>query len=123
MGVVIWFFGRQPDFVAFYASSAEGRSVQRLTIDTGIGLLTWEFFFRGWLLWDLGRRFGSDAIWLQMIPFALMHVFKPPLEAVSTVLGGAFFGILAWRTGSFLYGWLLHWFMVVWVVLLAVGYV
>jgi hypothetical protein len=33
------------------------------------------------------------------------------------VLGGAFFGILAWRTRSMLYGWLLHWFMMVWILL------
>jgi membrane protease YdiL (CAAX protease family) len=123
MAVVIWVVGRWPDFTAYYGSQSSGRPALRLAFDTGLDLLAWEFFFRGWLLWGLGRKFGSNAIWLQMVPFALMHVLKPPLEAISTVLGGAVFGILAWRTGSFLYGWLLHWFMVVWVVMVAGGYV
>jgi hypothetical protein len=38
------------------------------------------------------------------------------------VLGGVFFGILAWRTKSFLYGWLLHWFMVAWVLVVVASY-
>ena len=84
-------------------------------------IFAWEFFCRGWLLWGLGRKYGSDAVWLQVIPFALMHVWKPQIEQLSTVLGGAFFGILAWRTGSIVYGWLLHTFMVAWILLLAAG--
>jgi len=47
---------------------------------------------------NLRRKYGTDAIWLQMIPFALMHVWKPELEVLSTIAGGVFFGILAWRT-------------------------
>lgn len=121
MAVVIWFIGRQPDFVGYYAPLVEGRSVPRLVIDTGIELLAWEFMCRGWLLWGLGRKYGSDAIWLQVVPFALMHLYKPELEALSTVLGGAVFGILAWRTRSFLWGWLIHWFMVAFVLVVAAG--
>lgn len=85
--------------------------------------VAWAFFFRGWILSTLGRKYGTDAIWLQAVPFALMHLGKPELEQLSTVIGGAFFGILAWRTNSFLWGWLLHWFIVVWVIMVAAGYV
>jgi len=52
----------------------------------------------------LGRKYGTDAIWLQIIPFALMHVWKPEIEQLSTLVGGAVFGLLAWRTRSFLWG-------------------
>ncbi len=123
MGVVIWFLGRQPDFRAYYTDTIAGRPMWRLIIDTGVDLLAWEFFFRGWLLWALGRKYGTDAVWLQIIPFALMHVWKPEIEQLSTLLGGAIFGLLAWRTKSFLWGWLLHWFMMAWVLLVAAGYV
>jgi membrane protease YdiL (CAAX protease family) len=123
MAIVIWVVGRWPDFIGYYQPEAAGRQPAELIIDSGVELLAWEFFCRGWLLWGLGRKYGSDAIWLQMIPFALMHLLKPELEAVSTILGGAFFGILAWRTRSFLYGWLIHWFMVAWVLLVATGQV
>lgn len=123
MAVIIWFLGRLPDFRAYYTDTISGRPMWRLIIDTGIDIFAWEFFFRGWMLWSLGRKFGTDAIWLQIIPFALMHVWKPEVEQLSTIVGGAFFGLLAWRTRSFLYGWLLHWFMLSWVLMVAAGYV
>jgi membrane protease YdiL (CAAX protease family) len=121
MAVVIWFFSRQPDFQQYYTQDIAGRPSWRLIIDTCVDIFAWEFFCRGWLLWGLGRKYGSDAVWLQVIPFALMHMWKPQIEQLSTVIGGAFFGILAWRTGSILYGWLLHTFMVAWILLLAAG--
>jgi membrane protease YdiL (CAAX protease family) len=123
MAVVIWLVGRLPDFRAYYTDSIAGRPVWRLIIDTGVDLFAWEFFCRGWLIWGLGRKYGTDAIWLQVIPFALMHVWKPQIEQLSTIIGGAFFGILAWRTKSVVYGWLLHWFMMAWVLMVAAGYV
>ena len=52
-----------------------------------------------------------------------MHLGKPEVEQLSTVLGGAFSGILASGTYSFLWGWLFRWFMVVWVIMVAAGYV
>jgi len=123
MAVVIWYLGNQPDFHSYYAAEVNGRPGWRLIIDTGIDMFAWEFFFRGWLLWALGRKYGTDAILLQIIPFALMHIWKPEIEQISTLLGGAFFGLLAWKTRSFVWGWLLHWFMVAWVLMLAAGYV
>jgi uncharacterized protein len=123
MAVVIWILAQAPTFHTYYANLTGGRPAWRLVLDAGIDMFAWEFFFRGWLLWSLGRRFGADAIWLQMIPFAMMHVWKPELEMLSTIVGGVFFGLVAWRTRSFVWGWLLHWFMVAWVLLIAAGYV
>ena len=123
LAVVIWIVGRWPDFHSYYSQDIAGRPTWRLIVDTGIDLFAWEFFFRGWLLSAFGRRYGTDAIWLQMIPFALMHVWKPEIEQLSTVIGGAFFGILAWKTKSFAWGFLLHWFMMAWVLVVAAGYV
>jgi len=123
MAAVIWYLSGLTDFHAYYSPLSGDRSTLRLVIDSGIDIFAWEFFFRGWILWALGRKYGTDAIWLQIIPFALMHVYKPELEQLSTVVGGAFFGILAWRTNSILWGWLLHWFMAAWVIMVAAGYV
>jgi membrane protease YdiL (CAAX protease family) len=123
MTVAIWFLGRLPDFRAYYTDTIAGRPMWRLIIDTGVDLLAWEFFFRGWLMWALARKYGTDAIWLQVIPFALMHVWKPEIEQLSTLFGGAVLGLLAWKTKSFIWGWLLHWFMMAWVLVVAAGYV
>lgn len=122
MAAVILVVGQWPDFRAYYTESVAGRPAWRLVIDTGVDLLAWEFFFRGWLMWALARKCGTGAIWLQIIPFALMHMWKPEIEQLSTVLGGAAFGLLAWRTKSFVWGWLLHWFMAAWILVVAAGY-
>jgi hypothetical protein len=51
-----------------------------------------------------------------------MHMGKPEMEQLTAVVGGAFFGFLARRTDSFLWGWLLRSFMAAWVVMVAAGY-
>jgi membrane protease YdiL (CAAX protease family) len=123
MAVAIAILGQLPDFRVYYSILAGQRPAWRIVLDAGVDMFAWEFFFRGWLLGAFKPRYGTDAIWLQMIPFALMHVWKPELEVLSTIVGGVFFGILAWRTRSFVYGWLLHWFMIAGIILVAAGYV
>lgn len=123
MSVVIWYLGHLPEYRVYYSVLSGQRPAWRIVVDAGVDMFAWEFFFRGWLQGALGRKYGTDAIWLQMIPFALMHVWKPELEVLSTIAGGVFFGILSWRTRSFLWGWLLHWFMVAWILLVAGSYI
>ncbi len=83
-----------------------------------VDLAGWEFVFRGFLLFAYARAFGpGPALLLQMVPFALLHIGKPALETYSTLLGGLWFGIMAWRSRSVLYPILSHWFIssfVVW---------
>jgi len=115
--------------LAFNNRFVEGeydRFVLEFLIPVAIVVLAWREDPRRYgvaLGWSFGRKYGSDAIWLQVIPFALMHVWKPEIEQLSTLVGGALFGLLAWRARSFLWGWLLHWFMLAWVLVVAAGYV
>ncbi len=81
----------------------------------------WEFLFRGWIISGYSRRFGANALWLQAVPFALMHLTKPEIETLSTIFGGFIFGWIAYRTKSFLYPFLIHWAMLTFVVLVARG--
>jgi membrane protease YdiL (CAAX protease family) len=84
-------------------------------------LLGWEFIFRGWLLFGYSRKFGSDALWLQAVPFALAHIGKPDIETLSTIFGGFVFGWVAWKTNSFLYPFLIHWFVATFTIIIAAG--
>lgn len=68
----------------------------------------WEYVFRGFLLFGLVRRLGPYAVFVQMIPFALLHFGKPELETISAIVAGIVLGFLALRARSFWYGWLLH---------------
>ncbi|MBN1177613.1 MAG: CPBP family intramembrane metalloprotease [Anaerolineae bacterium] len=87
----------------------------------GIELLGWEFFFRGFLLFALYRTCGPLALVLQAVPFAMAHIGKPEFETLSCIFGGTAFGYVAWRTRSFLYPFLIHWFMAVFTTLVASG--
>jgi len=69
----------------------------------------WEFFFRGFMLFGLEKRFGPlAAILIQTIPSAIVHIGKPVSESFGAILGGLVFGYLAIRTRSILYPFILH---------------
>lgn len=70
--------------------------------------VAWEFLYRGYLLFSLERKIGNLAIVVQTIPFALLHLGKPELEALGSVVAGLALGIVALRARSFWYGALIH---------------
>jgi len=103
---IIYFAARSPEMAKYYAASMPG-----LPWNTFLDLIGWEFTFRGWILFGYARKFGPDALWLQAVPFALAHLGKPELETLTTIFGGFAFGWLAWRTRSFLYPFMIHWYI------------
>lgn len=76
-------------------------------ITYGMYLFCWEFFFRGYLLFGLARTVGFLAIFLQAVPFGIMHLGKP--EFALSFVGGIILGALAYRARSFLPAFVLHW--------------
>lgn len=117
MAPVIWVLGtRNASMQGYYQYRAEG-----LVWRKGLEMFGWEFIFRGWLLFGYAKKFGPDALWIQAVPFAVAHIGKPMLETLTTVFGGFAFGWVAWRTGSFLYGFLIHWFIGALIVLVSSG--
>ncbi|MBN2414236.1 CPBP family intramembrane metalloprotease [bacterium] len=70
---------------------------------------SWEFLFRGLMLFGLEKRFGAAAaILIQTIPSAIVHIGKPASESFAAIFAGLLFGFLAVRTRSFLYPLILH---------------
>ncbi|MGI8970671.1 MAG: CPBP family glutamic-type intramembrane protease [Dehalococcoidia bacterium] len=104
---------RQPVFQATYPLRQLVREQPGMLLywelSYGFYFFLWEWFFRGFLLFGLRRGFGWHAIWLQAIPFGLLHWGKPPLEMASAFPGGLLLGLLAWRAESFLPCFALHW--------------
>ena len=78
-----------------------------------IYMLGWEFIWRGYMLFGLKEKFGYFAIFIQMLPFYILHRGKPDIELFASILAGLILGIQAWRSRSFIYCWLLHWFVMV----------
>ncbi|MGD8239360.1 MAG: CPBP family intramembrane metalloprotease [Armatimonadota bacterium] len=93
-----------------------------LILSYGCYFLAWEFFFRGFLLFALARRFGAYAIVLQTVPFCLMHLGKPHPEVWASVVAGLALGLMAYRGKSFLPCAFLHWLCAVGFELLAVSW-
>jgi hypothetical protein len=71
-------------------------------------MFTWEFFFRGFMLFGLEKKFGKASILIQTIPFAIMHYRKPQLEAYGSIFAGIFLGLIGLRARSFLPCAILH---------------
>jgi membrane protease YdiL (CAAX protease family) len=115
---ILYYLGHENQAIqAYYKPLAPA-----LPWNTFLDLFGWEFLFRGWLLFGYARKFGPEAIWLQAVPFALAHLGKPELETLSTIFGGFAFGWVAWRTKSFIYPFLIHWFVASFIILIAAGY-
>ena len=117
MAPVIYYLGHGDESMKKYYE----RFLTGLPWTTFLDLIGWEFFFRGWILFAYARKFGPEAIWLQAVPFALVHLTKPEVETLSTIFGGFAFGWVAWRTKSFIYPFLIHWFIATLIIIVAAG--
>lgn len=121
MGIILYFFARSEAMQHYYSTRAP-QTVWRILYLNGVEMFAWEFMWRGALLFAFARAFGpGPAIFLQAVPFAFMHLGKPEVETLTTIFGGAGFGFVAWQSDSFLYPFLIHWFMVSFTMLVATG--
>jgi len=117
MTPIIWYLGtREIGMQGYYQFTQDG-----LIWKKALELFGWEYIFRGWILFGYARKYGSDALWIQAVPFAIAHLGKPDIETLSTIFGGFAFGWVAWRTGSFLYSFLIHWFIATLIIFVSSG--
>jgi membrane protease YdiL (CAAX protease family) len=123
MAVVIAGLGRMEEFRSYYSLSSFRFSQQREMVEFALRQLvymfSWEFIFRGFMLFGLRERLGPLAVWIQAIPFAIMHVGKPELETLSTIFGGAAFGYIDLESRSVLPSVIIHWAIYVMMVVAA----
>lgn len=70
--------------------------------------LSLEFFFRGFILQGLRRALGSNAIFVMIVPYCMIHYGKPLPETLGAIGAGLILGTLAMRTRSIWGGVLIH---------------
>ena len=70
--------------------------------------LSLEFFFRGFMLQGLRSRMGSNAIFMMIVPYCMIHYGKPLPETMGAIGAGLILGTLAMRTRSIWGGVLIH---------------
>ena len=75
-------------------------TVPGVLLTSVLDLVPTEFLLRGFLLFALVRAVGPFGVVVAVVPFVMVHIGKPDLEALSTLAGGLVFGWLNWRTGA-----------------------
>lgn len=122
MAIILYYLAHQDASMQGYYRGNDPRPVAKVVWTWGVEMWAWEFIWRGFYLFALIRVMGpGPAILLQAVPFAYLHMGKPALEAFSTPFGGAAFGFVAWRSRSFVYAFLIHWFMITFLELASSG--
>lgn len=109
---VIWFASSAQSFASAYPMLNSIKESWSLFFIFEAGLLlymfAWEFIWRGFMLFGLKEKFGAASIFIQMIPFVILHNGKPVMETFGAVIAAIALGVLAFRTGSIFYGVLTH---------------
>ncbi|MFT5681360.1 MAG: membrane protease YdiL (CAAX protease family) [Myxococcota bacterium] len=101
------------DLASFYPAYKPAQTdfamLLRKQLGLGLDFVGWELLFRGFLLFGIARRGDAwVAIWLQCIPFFLLHSEKPELELLLSLPGGLIAGWFSLRSRSFVPLLLLH---------------
>lgn len=67
-----------------------------------------EFFFRGFMLHGLKRRFGFYSVFIMTIPYCMIHFGKPMPETIAAIIAGIVLGCLSLKNKSIWLGFLIH---------------
>jgi len=107
---ILWLVSADPSFNQFYPMyKPEG--LQDWLIYEAIYMVQFfavEFFFRGFCLFRLEKMAGLYAIAIMVIPYGLIHIYKPLPEAIGSVGAGLILGYLAIKTRSIWPGLFVH---------------
>jgi membrane protease YdiL (CAAX protease family) len=106
MALILYGAGKMPEFRSCYYEYAI--DWPELLLNYALYMFAWEFLFRGYMLFGLEKSIGKSAIFVQAIPFVLLHLDKPFLETLACIPGGFILGYVAYRTRSFLPCFIIH---------------
>jgi membrane protease YdiL (CAAX protease family) len=106
MTLILYGVGKLPAFRHYYHMYAI--DWPELLLNAALCMFAWEFLFRGYMLFGLEKSIGRGAIFVQAIPFVLLHLGKPFLETLACIPGGFIFGYVAYRTRSVLPCFIIH---------------
>lgn len=107
---ILWVASHQPSFYHFYPMYKPTTIAMWLLFEAVymIQFFCVEFFFRGFTLFRLEPRFGYHAITIMVVPYALLHIHKPFVEALASIIAGLVLGMLALKSRSIWPGVFIH---------------
>lgn len=103
-----------PELMSYYPEYGPARHDARALLfaqlGTGVYMLAWEYFFRGFLTFAIAARAGAPvAVLLQALPFLVLHTEKPELELFASYGGSILVAACCLRARTFLPAFILHW--------------
>jgi membrane protease YdiL (CAAX protease family) len=112
MGPLVWWASAQPSFQQTYpfyrAATRDPSGFWLWTCAYAAQFFSLEFFFRGFMIHGLRRRFGVYSVIMMTIPYCMIHFGKPVLETLGAVVAGLVLGFLSLRSGSIMLGVFIH---------------
>jgi len=109
---LIWFASRQPDFKLTYPYFRLARQGWPMLILAEaiqlVFMFCWEFMSRGYILFGFYRKIGYAAVAVSVMPFVLLHINKPELEAYGSAIAALALAVVAIRSKSFYPAVILH---------------
>ena len=109
----------RPDFLASYPRYEPG--IVRLPTDAhfwhavatfellyAFQFIALEVFFRGFMVMSLEPYIGSGSVPVMMCVYTFIHFVKPMPEALASIVGGYFLGVIAFYSRSVLGGVVVH---------------
>jgi membrane protease YdiL (CAAX protease family) len=104
--LIVWGASKIPEVYAYYHKHSI--NWPPYILGRALYMFSWEFIFRGYMLFGLERSIGKSAIFVQAIPFVLLHLGATDLETLITIPEGFILGYLAYKTRSFLPCFIVH---------------
>lgn len=105
------FVGSMPSFHGYYGSTPRISSLRdflALFYTFFFYMWGWEFMNRGFVLLGLKKYVGIYAVYIQLLPFVILHLGKPPFELYGSIVFGLMFGYYAYLVNSFVYCAIVH---------------
>jgi hypothetical protein len=109
----------RPDFLASYPRFEPGivsvppsahfwHAVATFELLYAIQFIALEVFFRGFMVMSLEPYIGSGSVPVMMCVYTFIHFVKPMPEALASIVGGYFLGVIAFYSRSVLGGIVVH---------------
>ncbi|MEN7547310.1 CPBP family intramembrane glutamic endopeptidase [Rapidithrix thailandica] len=106
------FLATYPQFKAWKITQVFGLKHWQMTflyeLVYSLDFILVEWFFRGALVIGLSRLMGHQAVLPMVCAYTFLHFGKPLEEALSSIIGGYFLGVIALYSRTILGGCLLH---------------
>ena len=114
VGPLVWVVSHNAHFQETYPFYRHPRGAPlwpdfwRWEMAYGLQFLGVEFFFRGFLVHGLRRRFGAYCIPIMVVPYCMIHFGKPLPETLASIIAGLALGFMSLRTRSIVLGVAIH---------------